>query len=275
MPDGGAPRLTVWETGDGPALLLLHAFPLDASQWDHQVAALSGGWRCLRPDMWGCGATPPHPDPSAVTLDGYAAAVLAELDERGVGEVVVAGSSMGGYTAFALLRRAPERVRGLVLLSTRATADTDAQAEDRRSMAERALREGVEFIVEPMAQRLLAPAARAEAHISDPLRGRVRRCTPEGIAACQFAMAARPDSTDLLATVTVPTLVVAGDHDAVISGAETEALAGAIAGARLEVLAGVGHLANLETPAAVSALLDGFLAGIAADGQTGGGPGGV
>ena len=57
------PELALHDTGSGPSLLLLHAFPLDASQWDHQVAALSGEFRCLRPDMWGCGSSPELPDP--------------------------------------------------------------------------------------------------------------------------------------------------------------------------------------------------------------------
>ena len=68
------PELALHDTGSGPSLLLLHAFPLDASQWDHQVAALSAGFRCLRPDMWGCGESPELPEPLLATLDGYAAA---------------------------------------------------------------------------------------------------------------------------------------------------------------------------------------------------------
>jgi 3-oxoadipate enol-lactonase len=265
VPDGApAPgRLAVHDTGSGPALLLLHAFPLDASQWDHQVASLSGSHRCLRPDMWGCGGTPPHPEPLSVTLDAYADAVLAELDAREVEKAVVAGSSMGGYAAFALLRRAPQRIRGLVLASTRAGDDTEQQRDDRRVMAERALREGVEFVVEPMVQRLLAAPAREQAHITDPLRGRIRRCTPEGIAACQSAMAARPDSTPLLGSIDVPALVISGDHDAVISAADSDAMAAGIRGARREVLPGIGHLGNLEAPAVFCGLLQDFLDGLA------------
>src|SRR5215472_10588556 len=111
-PMAGAPP-ALHDTGDGAPLLLLHAFPLDASQWDHQVAALSGRYRCLRPDYWGCGASPPPPgEPS---LDSFAAAVLRTLDERGIDRFHVAGSSMGGYVAFGLLRQAAHRVLSLTL----------------------------------------------------------------------------------------------------------------------------------------------------------------
>jgi pimeloyl-ACP methyl ester carboxylesterase len=140
------------------------------------VAVLGDRWRCLRPDAFGCGASP-APEPG-LTLDAVAAAVLAALDERGIDEVAVVGLSMGGYTAMAMLRHAPERIRALVLADTRSDADPEAAVADRLENARRVRAEGVEVIVEPMLQRLLSPAGREEAHIVDPVRGRIRRCTP-------------------------------------------------------------------------------------------------
>lgn len=253
------PRLSVHDTGTGRAVLFLHAFPLDASQWDHQVAALSSEFRCLRPDMWGCGSTPPHSSPTEVTLEEYARAVIGELDALDIAAVDVVGSSIGGYGAYVLMRVAPRRVRSLALLSARAAADGEAVRGERRSMADRALRDGVEFIVEPMVQRLLAAPSRSHVHISDPLRGRIRRCRPEGVVACQCAMAARPDNADLLSTITVPTLVVAGDHDAVVGVPEMEAVARALPHGEFQLLRGVGHLPNLEAPEQVNTLLREFL----------------
>jgi 3-oxoadipate enol-lactonase len=249
----------IHDTGSGPALLLLHAFPLDASQWDHQVAAMSDRYRCLRPDAYGCGHSPAPPRPG-MTLDDVARDVLAALDARGVDSFAVVGLSMGGYTAFALLRLAPERVRALVLCDTRATADSDAARADRLAMAETLRRDGVEVIVETMAARLLAPASLAEFHVSDPVRGRIRRCTPEGLAACQEAMAARPDSSELLGGIRVPTLVVVGAEDAVTPPDEAQRMAAAIPGARCEVIDGAGHLANLERWDGFNAVVGGFLA---------------
>jgi pimeloyl-ACP methyl ester carboxylesterase len=221
------------------------------------VAVLSDRWRCLRPDAFGCGASPPPPP--RLTLDAVAAAVLGALDARGVDEVAVVGLSMGGYTAMAMLRQAPERVRALVLADTRATADGDAARADRLEMARTVRAEGVEPIVEPMLLRLLSAAAREEPHIADPVRGRIRRCTPEGVASCQEAMAARPDSTEVLAGLTVPTLVVGGDQDAVTPVEEMRGMAALIPGARFRTVDEAGHLANLEQPAGFGELLAGFL----------------
>ena len=109
-----------------------------------------------------------------------------------------------------------------------------------------------------MVARLLSPGAQAEAHIVDPVRGRIRRCTPAGIAFAQRAMAARPDSTPLLSSINVPTLVIAGTQDAIIPAPEVLAMADSIPGAR-SVALDCGHLSNLELASAVSDELAAFL----------------
>jgi pimeloyl-ACP methyl ester carboxylesterase len=246
------------ETGSGDAVLFLHAFTLDASQWDHQVAALSGDVRCIRADLWGCGASP-APPVETPSLDSYAASVLAALDARGVDRFSLVGLSMGGYLAFAMLRLAPSRIRALALCSTRSADDDTPRRDERLAMAESVEREqSVESIVEPMIERLIGPASRGEAHVADPVRGRIRRCSPAGIAYAQRAMGARPDSTDMLGSIDVPTLVIAGTQDAIIPVAEVRAMSGSIPGATLVEL-DCGHLANLEEPRAFNDALTSFL----------------
>jgi len=248
----------IHDTGTGSALLFLHAFPLDASQWDHQVAALAGDHRCLRPDMWGCGASSPPPGDTP-SLDAFADRVLRALDERGVDSFAVVGLSMGGYLAFSLLRLAARRITALALCSTRATADSDSVRSDRLAVAERVLdARSVEGVVEANVERLLGPRARAEVHVTDPLRARIRRCSPAGVAYASRAMAARPDSTALLPSIAIPTLVVAGRADAVIPSDQTHALAHSITASRLVEL-DCGHLGNLEEPEAFTAVLADFL----------------
>jgi pimeloyl-ACP methyl ester carboxylesterase len=224
------------------------------------VAVLSDRWRCLRPDALGCGASPPPPP--GLTLDAVAAALLDELDARDVDEVAVVGLSMGGYTVMAMLRQAPQRVRvrALVLADTRAAADAEPVRADRLAMAARVRAEGVEPIVETMLPKLLSARGREEAHVADPVRGRIRRCTPEGVASCQEAMAARPDSTEVVAAVRVPTLVICGAEDAVTPVEEMRAMAATIPGSRFAVIEQAGHLSNLEQPAEFGALLNDFLA---------------
>jgi 3-oxoadipate enol-lactonase len=248
----------VHDTGSGDAVLFLHAYTLDASQWDHQVAALSGDFRCVRIDFWGCGESPPPPA-EAPSLAGYAASVLAALDALEIDRFSVVGLSMGGYVAFELWRLAAQRIRVLALCSTWPSADDDVRRDDRLAVAARVEREhSVESIVEPMVDRLLGPAARDEVHIADPVRGRMRRCTPEGIAFAQRAIADRRDNGDLLERIDVPALVIAGTHDAIIPIEEVRAMSGSISGARFVEL-DCGHLGNIEQPHAFNEALGDFL----------------
>ncbi len=117
----GDVTLTADVRGDGPALLLLHGFPLDHSMWAHQVATLKG-WRRIAPDLRGCGASGTAGD--AYSMGVYADDLVHLLDQLEVEQAVVAGLSMGGYIAFELLRRYRDRVLGLILADTRAEADT-------------------------------------------------------------------------------------------------------------------------------------------------------
>ncbi|MEO8898849.1 MAG: alpha/beta fold hydrolase [Candidatus Dormibacter sp.] len=247
------------DTGKGPVLLMLHAFPLEASMWDSQVAALSGRYRCLRPDFWGCGGSPP-PE-GQVTIDGYAATLLEELDHIGVNAFAVCGLSMGGYAAFALLRAARDRVSALVLSNTRAAADDGSARAARLKMADDVRDGGVEAIVEPMTGRLLCRRCREEAHIADPVRGRIRMCTDAGVIAAIEAIAARPDSTPQLGDITVPTLVTCGTDDVIVPIVESRAMAAAIRGAELREFEGGAHLGNLEQPQAYTSTLANFLDG--------------
>ncbi|MHB8718862.1 MAG: alpha/beta fold hydrolase [Candidatus Dormibacteria bacterium] len=249
--------LHIHDTGAGPPVLLLHAYPLDASMWDAQVAELSGRYRCLRPDFWGCGLSPPPPGP--VTTDSYVGDVLAALAERGVDRVAVVGLSMGGYQAFALWRAVPSRVGALVLSNTRAAADTAEARAGREAQMDAVRSTGVEAIVETMTSRLLCARCHQEAHIADPVRGRIRRCTDAGVLAALEAIRDRDDSRTTLPAITAPALVVAGTADVIVPLDESRAMAAAISGATLEEFEGSAHLANLEQPHRYTRVLGDFL----------------
>jgi pimeloyl-ACP methyl ester carboxylesterase len=250
-------ELAIHDSGEGPVLLLLHAYPLDASQWDGQVAALSDRYRCVRPDFWGCGSSPPSP--GEVSLDSYAGQVLAALDELGIAEFAVCGSSMGGYTAFALLREARDRVRALVLAGTRAAADSESTRAARDAVADDVRARGVEAIVEPMTQNMLCARCIDEVHIADPVRGRIRRWSADGVLTVLRALAGRPDSSDMLGHIDVPTLVVHGTADSIVPVEEARAMAAAIRHAELAEMEGAAHLVNLEQPQAFSQRAGAFL----------------
>ncbi|MCC6381617.1 MAG: alpha/beta fold hydrolase [Dehalococcoidia bacterium] len=231
-------------------LLLLHAFPLDGSMWKPQVEFLKGELPILAPNLPGFGGTPLAGP--VLTMDAAARFALDQMDAADIRRAVVCGLSMGGYVALALWKQAPERVLGLVLANTRAGADGDAAAANRRALAERLLREGNGFLAENPPP-LLSPAAPPE--LWERVKATIRAQPPQAIAAAALGMAERPDRTPDLRHVQVPTLALTSQDDTLIPPEETRALGAAIAGATIEVLPYGGHLSSLERPDEFSRLL--------------------
>ncbi len=233
------------DVGVGQPVVLLHAFPLSAALWQGQLTALADRCRMIAPDLRGFGGSTPHPLPQS--LGEYAADVLALLDALSIEQAIVAGLSMGGYIAFALWQQAPNRISGLLLADTRATADSEAARATRATNAELVLREGSAALAERMLPNLIAPGAAPELRAT--LQALAAANPPEGIAAALRAMAARPDSTPLLSAIRVPVTVVVGAEDVLTPPDEARALHEAIPGSRFVVIPHAGHLSAIERPA--------------------------
>jgi pimeloyl-ACP methyl ester carboxylesterase len=235
-------------------LLLLHAFPLDASMWAPQVDALAGDVKVVAPHLPGFGGS--SPAGPTLTMDAGADAAADALDADGVDRAVVCGLSMGGYVALAMWRRHPTRIRGLILANTRAGADDEAGRERRLALAARLRAEGTGFLVESPPPLL---SAGAPADLRDRVKGIIAAQPAEAVAAASAGMAERPDSTPDLPGIGVPTLVVTSTNDTLIPPEASAPMADQISGAALEVIEGAGHLSNLEAPAAFTDLLRGHL----------------
>jgi pimeloyl-ACP methyl ester carboxylesterase len=238
-------------------LVLLHAFPLSSAMWQPQLEAAPPGWRIIAPDLPGFGDTPAIGGP--LTMAAAADRVALLLDDLGVRRVVLGGLSMGGYVAFALLRRHPGLLRALALCDTRAAPDTEDVRRGRLHSAARIRRAGPAEFLEGMLDRLLSPRSRQQPELVARVRSLMADATTDGIVAALHGMAARPDATPLLRAIGVPALVVVGADDTITPVAETQLLARAIPGARLEIIDDAGHLPNLENPAPFNRVLHRFL----------------
>jgi 3-oxoadipate enol-lactonase len=245
--------------GRGPAVLLLHAFPLDSSMWDAQVEALAATHRVVRFDARGFGATPAD-DAPPLAMERIADDGAALLDQLWVGKAVVHGCSMGGYAALAFARRHPRLLAGLVLQDTRAAADTPEARAGRATLAAKVLAEGSTAAAEALLPRLVGETSHRERpELVAAVRERILASPPRSVANALHGLAGRADSRALLPMLAVPTLVLVGAEDVLTPPDEARAMAAAIPGARLEVVPRAGHLANLENPDAVNAALRAFL----------------
>jgi pimeloyl-ACP methyl ester carboxylesterase len=244
--------------GEGPAVLFLHAFPLGLFMWDSQVAALEATHRVVRFDDRGFGGSPPMEGP--LTMDRIADDGAALLDHLGIERAAVCGCSMGGYAAFAMVRRHAARIRALVLQDTRPGADSDEARANRTAVAEKVLREGAKAAVDAYLPKLVGETThRKRPDLLARLREAILATPPRGIADALQGLGARVDSQATLTEIRVPTLVVCGVEDVLTPPPESEAMQRAIRGSRLELIPEAGHLANIENPEAFNRALGRFL----------------
>jgi pimeloyl-ACP methyl ester carboxylesterase len=227
-----------------PALVLLHAFPLDRSMWDREVRTLADAASpIIAVSFPGFGKSElPSRQP---TLDDYADAVLGVMDAARVEKAAIAGLSMGGYVAFSIWRRHKKRVERLALIDTKAEGDTPEAAANRVRLAATIREHGVEALLKTPPKWL-----RDGSPHWDALKATIRMQDKEAVAQASVAMSTRADSLKDLATIDVPTAVIVGEADALTPLANAQTMADAIPNASLTVIPDAGHIANIDAPEA-------------------------
>jgi len=254
------------ESGSGRTLVLLHAFPLSADQWLPQLHRVPQGWRFIAPDLRGfrgAGAAFEDPGLHGLSIDDYAGDVLALLTHLEIERAVIGGLSMGGYVAFGVLRQAPARVSGLLLANTRSIPDSDEARAGRDRLIKIAAEEGPAGIARETVPNLVgATTKQLQPDLLEAVRRLVMMNSAAGISTALGALRDRPDSTPLLSAIDFPTLIIAGEEDAIIPVAEAQTMHRSVPGSSLVMLKRAGHLSNLEDPFGWRTALDHWLRGV-------------
>lgn len=245
---------------DRPTIVLLHAFPLDHRMWSAQVEHLTReGFEVVAPDLPGFGDAPPldaSPDLNAVAHH--------VIDHLPSGPVVVGGLSLGGYVTMAMLRIGVPNLVGAMLCDTKATADTETGAANRLALAERLEVAGANagaVFREALLHNLLGDSTRADRPLVEEQVGVwLDQADPSTAAWYLRAMAARPDSMDVLAALTVPTLVLWGEEDLLASPSDHHAMVDVLTQGRPVIIPKAGHLTSVESPQATSTAIAEFVA---------------
>jgi pimeloyl-ACP methyl ester carboxylesterase len=250
--------LHVERAGEGTPLLLVHGFPLDRRMWMETVAWLGGSEPVWSVDLPGFGDAPSAD--STPSVDAMADAVAAALAQRDASRVVVAGTSMGGYVALALVERHPALVAALALVDTKSVADTDdARANRLRIAAEAEAGTSVAPVL-GMADTMLSETSRAtRPALRDTVATWIGEQRAGSVAWAQRAMASRPDRTAVLEAFEGPVTVVVGAEDELTPPAQAEHLVDhthEASDAALVIAPEAGHLAALEAPEHVAGALD-------------------
>ncbi|HLI09139.1 MAG TPA: alpha/beta fold hydrolase [Ktedonobacteraceae bacterium] len=250
--------------GAGQPVIFLHAFPLNRHMWDVDIQSLltegdtRGRFRLVALDWPGFGESDIINTVS--TMEEFADIVARLMDTLGMRQAILCGLSMGGYAAFAFLRKYAQRLAGLILADTRPGADTAEARVNRENVAKIALTEGTEAIANMQLPRLISEYTRRhEPQVEMRLRQMINEATPQGIAAASRGMAQRLDSTPLLASIQVPTLVIVGEQDALTPPDVAQACAQRIPNAQLVVIPHAGHVSNMEQSEAFLQAVRAFL----------------
>lgn len=256
--EAGGLRLHYQERGRGLPVVLLHGFPLSLEIWRDVASLLEDAGRLVTPDLRGHGASEAPPGP--YSMDALAEDVMGLADALGLRRFVLGGHSMGGYVAFRVAARWRERLAGLVLVATRAEADTQEGRARRQAAIDKIQREGGRAFVQEFVPGLLSEGTRlSRPDLVERLLEVASRVPDHVLVGCLAGMMERPDSSELLDHLDLPSLVVAGEQDAVVPLASSRAMAEALPRARLVVVRGAGHLPNAEAPEATAAALRTFL----------------
>lgn len=240
---------------DGPVVVLAGSLGSDLRMWDPQLEPLvAAGFRVVRYDQRGHGRSPVPDGP--YTLEELGADLLALLDRLELPRVSLVGLSLGGMTGMWLAQRHPERLDRMVLCCTSAELGPASMWTERAA----AVREsGVEGLADAGVDRWLTRRGRAaNPALAAWLREMFTSQSAEGYASTCTAIQTM-SIVDSLASIEVPTLVIAGAEDQATPPEHARRIAAAIAHARLEIVEGAAHLGNVERPDEFTALILGHL----------------
>lgn len=244
------------DLGHGMPLLCLAPFPFDGRLFREQHR-LDDAARLIIPDYRGTGRSAVTNEPS--TMERLADDAVALLDHLGIAQAVVLGNSVGCYVAFALFANHRARVSAFIFADTRAEADTPQQAERRQKTVEGLRAEGTGILRDRVNDLFAATTREQCPGLVAEMQAQALEQPAEGLAQLTLGMAMRPDRTELLPQIHLPTLVLCGDQDTVSPPDGMRALAAAMPAAEFHLIPDAGHLAPLEQPERVNALIREFL----------------
>ena len=250
--------LGVEDHGEGVPVVLLHGFPLSSEMWTPIRTAVEQAARLITPDLRGFGGSDkPQGD---YGMETHAEDVLRLADRLGLDRFVVGGHSMGGYVALRLAAGHAERLAGLILVDTRASADTPDGKVQRAIAIERIRRGEAAAFLDEFVPNLLGQSSHKRApKLATELRGVAAEVPDHVLAGCLAGMRDRPDSTAVLARLDVPALVLVGQEDTIAPPEVAHTMAAALPRARLALIPLAGHTPSVERPIPTAEAILAFL----------------
>lgn len=235
--------------GHGPALVLIHGFPLSGELFAKNRASLARHFTVITPDLRGFGDSTTPDSNGSVQI--YAKDMLAIMDHLRISTAIIGGMSMGGPVVLEMYREAPQRFRGLILIDSTTSPANDVEKAQWPGFGKQAEDKGVPSMIPIlMPQMLTAETRTTNMGLVNFVGGIVKKGSVKGAIGGGETLANRPDSRDT--KISVPVLIIVGKDDPIYPLEMQQKMHQDMPGSRLVVIPGAAHAAVIEKPDAVS-----------------------
>tara|TARA_B110001454_G_C12723280_1_gene436250 strand:- start:2603 stop:3403 length:801 start_codon:yes stop_codon:yes gene_type:complete len=239
-------------------ILFLHGFPFNGSLWKPQIEFFQNKRIVLAPDLRGHGSGPKGNAPWMI-LD-FVDDLHELLVKARVEKVILCGHSMGGYVALEFIHKYPHLVESLILVGSRADADSNDVKDQRFKTLEKIRSEGLENFADDFSKLVLSDVRSEEKkELKKTVQNMILSNDIEDVMMVIGAMASRKDSTPILKEISCPTMVIVGADDRITSWGVNHSMARRITNCQFAKVADAGHLVNREQPEKFNALIDTFI----------------
>jgi pimeloyl-ACP methyl ester carboxylesterase len=252
--------IAVYEHGDRTKtpIIFIHGFPYNSTMWSQQIKRLKENYYCIAYDVRGLGETPSGD--GQFTMEMFVDDLFSIMDSLDLDRPIIAGFSMGGYITLRAVEREPDRFRAIILCDTKAEADDDAGRIKRAGAITAIDKEGIEEFASGFVAMTFsddAPQRISEAY--NATLEQAQKESPIGVKGCLLAMAARTDTSSVLDTVQVPTLLLVGEQDTITPPEVMQTMHDKIKDSEIVTIPGAGHMTTIENPEVVTQSIEEFL----------------
>ncbi len=229
----------------GLPIIFIHGFPFSNTMWSPQMMALPQEYRAVSFDIRGHGESEVGDGQYSIEL--FTDDLISLMDHLAIKRSVLCGLSMGGYIALRTVERHPERVHALVLCDTRSEPDSNEGKVKRTTQIKAVKSQGSKPFAESFVKAVFAQDTLGKKpQLVSPIRSVIESTSPLSLSGTLLALAARTDTTPALASISVPTLIMTGEHDSITPPSAAQAMHSHIKGSEIHIVPGAAHMSNLE-----------------------------
>jgi pimeloyl-ACP methyl ester carboxylesterase len=242
----------------GLSVVFIHGFPFNLEMWKPQLSAFSNAIRFIAYDVRGHGAS--SIGDGQYTIELFVDDLIALLGYLNIKKTVLCGLSMGGYIALRAYEKHPDRISGLILCDTKSEPDTN-EAKIKRAASIKEIKEsGVAVYADNFVKSIFwEKTFDKNPEIVKAIKQMICNNSPIGICGTLLALASRTDTTQALSFINIPTCIMVGEYDKLISLSNAQAMHKAIIGSELHILPEAGHMSNLENDLEFNKRISSFL----------------